>query len=327
MGYRLDAKDRMILYELDSDARQSYSSLAKRVGLSKDAVSYRMKTLEDAGVIRNYIAVLDIGRLGYMTPGAFLKLHETTPGIEEEIFSYLQKHPKVAWFVSCEGSWDMNTMLWVRSIYEYEDFWKGFTGRFRQYIASNWFNIITRLHHFPRDYLLKGTNRKPKKSRPLVIGEAGEAVKVDALDLRILRLLAPNARMSLMGMARKLGSSPKVIAYRIRKLERDKVILGYRLGMNLDRIGIVYYKLHLYLRNMTHKKEKEMFEYARMHPNIIYIDEKIGGADMEFELQVESQTQFREILSEIRHRFSDVVNDYDFLVYYKEHKLVYLPEE
>jgi hypothetical protein len=69
-----------------------------------------------------------------------------------------------------------------------------------------------------------------------------------------------------------------------------------------------------------------MLEYAHAHPNIIYIDEKIGGADMEFELQVESSEQFRGILSDIRHRFPDVVKDYDFLVYYKEHKLVYLPE-
>jgi Lrp/AsnC family leucine-responsive transcriptional regulator len=327
MAYKLDAKDRLILYELDLDARQSYLSLARRVGLSKDSVAHRMNALERAGVIRNYIAVLDIDKLGYITPGAFLRLHETTPEIEDGIFAYLQKHPKIAWFVSCEGSWDMNVMLWVRDVYEYEEFWKDFTQRFRQYLASNWFYIITRLHNFPRDYLLKGTSRKPKNQRALILGQVRKRFDADDLDLHILRILAPNARMSLIDVAERVRASPKVVAYRIKRLQQEKVILGYRLGMNLDRIGIIYYKLHLYLQNMDEKKEKAMFEYARVHPNIVYIDEKIGGADMEFELQVESQEQFREILSEIRHRFADVVKDYDFLVYYKEHKLVYLPEE
>lgn len=327
MVHKLDAKDRMILYELDLDARQSYLNLAKRVGLSKDSVAHRMNILEKTGIIRNYIAILDINKLGYLTIGAFLRLHETTPGIEEEIFAYLKKHPKVAWFVSCEGNWDMNVMLWVKNVYEYEDFWRQFAKRFGRYMAGNWFYIITRLHNLPRDYLLKGTSRQPKPRSDLVLGQEQNLFEADDLDLRILRALAPNARMSLVDIAGKVRASPKVVAYRIKRLEQEGVILGYRLGMNLDRIGIIYYKLHLSLRNTDERKEKTMFAYARQHPNVIYIDEKIGGADMELELQVESQEQFREILSDIRHRFSGLVNDYDFLVYYKEHKLVYLPED
>ncbi|MEW6328770.1 MAG: Lrp/AsnC family transcriptional regulator [Candidatus Micrarchaeota archaeon] len=325
MVYKLDVKDRLLLYELDVDARQGYSTLAKKVGLSKDAVAYRMKLLERAGVIRNYIAIIDIARLGYITAGAFLKLHETTHEAEEGIISYLKKHPKVAWVVSSDGNWDINFMLWVKTVYEYEGFWREFLSKFRRYIARNWFYIITRLHHFRRGYLLAGTKRAPKPLKPVVIG-VGEEAELDHLDLKILGILAPNARTSLIEIASKANVSPKVVAYRLKKLEREKVILGYRIGMNLEQIGMMYCKLHLYLRNLSEQRARELFEYVCSIPNIFYIDEKLGGADMELELEVESPERFREIIADLRHRFSDVLKEHEPLVYYKEHKLVYLPE-
>ena len=56
---KLDLKDRKILYELDLDARQPLTQIGKKVGLSKDVVSYRMKKLQDEGIIKNYYTVID----------------------------------------------------------------------------------------------------------------------------------------------------------------------------------------------------------------------------------------------------------------------------
>jgi DNA-binding Lrp family transcriptional regulator len=40
---KLDLKDRKILYHLDLDSRQSFRSLGKKVGLSKDIITSRVK--------------------------------------------------------------------------------------------------------------------------------------------------------------------------------------------------------------------------------------------------------------------------------------------
>ena len=47
----LDLKDRKILYELDSNSRQPLSQIAKKVGLSKEVVNYRIRRLEDQKII------------------------------------------------------------------------------------------------------------------------------------------------------------------------------------------------------------------------------------------------------------------------------------
>jgi Lrp/AsnC family leucine-responsive transcriptional regulator len=51
---KIDLKDRKILYELDLDARQSLTQVGKKVGLKKDIVSYRIKRMQDEGIIKNF---------------------------------------------------------------------------------------------------------------------------------------------------------------------------------------------------------------------------------------------------------------------------------
>ena len=59
----MDTKDRRILAELQIDAGQSIDGLAAKVNLSRNACWRRVKALEDRGVIRARVALLDPERL------------------------------------------------------------------------------------------------------------------------------------------------------------------------------------------------------------------------------------------------------------------------
>jgi Lrp/AsnC family leucine-responsive transcriptional regulator len=58
-GQQLDALDRAILRELQTDGRLTNVELAKRVRLSPSPCLRRVKALEDHGYIRGYTATLD----------------------------------------------------------------------------------------------------------------------------------------------------------------------------------------------------------------------------------------------------------------------------
>jgi Lrp/AsnC family leucine-responsive transcriptional regulator len=60
----LDKIDRQILAILQSDGRVSNQDVAERVGLSPSPCLRRIKRLEEAGVIRQYVALLDPDKLG-----------------------------------------------------------------------------------------------------------------------------------------------------------------------------------------------------------------------------------------------------------------------
>ncbi|MCX6778355.1 MAG: Lrp/AsnC family transcriptional regulator, partial [Candidatus Micrarchaeota archaeon] len=221
---------------------------------------------------------------------------------------------------------DLNMWYWATSVYDFEDFWKAFLSKYRKYIARSWIHIATKLHHYRRRYLLPEADASAKSTPAVeVMGGGREKAEVDDLDMKILKILVVNARMPLIEIAEKVGASPKVVAYRIQNLIEKRVILFFRVVLDLEKAGYLYYKLHLYLRNMDDEKFGSLMEYCRQQPNVMYVDEKIGGADFELELHVESPEKFREIVADMRSRFSNLIADHESLLYYKEHKLAYLP--
>lgn len=60
----MDAIDRRILAELQADSRLTNVELAGRVGLSPSPCLARVRSLEKAGVIRRYVALVEPAALG-----------------------------------------------------------------------------------------------------------------------------------------------------------------------------------------------------------------------------------------------------------------------
>ncbi len=61
----IDETDRRILHELNENARLSFREIAKKLDISVATVSHRIKKMEDEGVIRGYIPVVNQKKAGY----------------------------------------------------------------------------------------------------------------------------------------------------------------------------------------------------------------------------------------------------------------------
>lgn len=72
-GASLDAVDLKLLTALDINARLPLAELARRVEMSPQSVSERLKRLEDAGVITGFSVRLDPKALG-LTIGAYIRV-------------------------------------------------------------------------------------------------------------------------------------------------------------------------------------------------------------------------------------------------------------
>ena len=69
----LDAVDRKILELLQADGRMSLAELAEKVGLSPSPCLRRVRDLEQAGLIRRYVTLLDPLKLG-LTVSVFIQV-------------------------------------------------------------------------------------------------------------------------------------------------------------------------------------------------------------------------------------------------------------
>ena len=99
----LDFKDKRILHELCANSRQPASAIAKKVGLSREVVEYRIRRLEHEGIINGFISLINVNALGYNGYTIFLLMQNFTGDKENEIISYLSTHPAVRWMVTTIG--------------------------------------------------------------------------------------------------------------------------------------------------------------------------------------------------------------------------------
>jgi DNA-binding Lrp family transcriptional regulator len=93
----LDVKGRRLLLALSTDGRQSAAALAKQLGLSRQAVTERIRDLERRGVIRGYRADVDPAALG-LTIRAQIRLTldgSRGPDKEKDVVRRLRGHALV----------------------------------------------------------------------------------------------------------------------------------------------------------------------------------------------------------------------------------------
>jgi Lrp/AsnC family leucine-responsive transcriptional regulator len=93
----LDELDRRLLVALSRDGRRPASSLAKDLGLSRQAVHERIRHLERAGVIRGYRADVDPSSLG-LEVRAHIRLAidgTAAPTREKDVLRLLKGSPLV----------------------------------------------------------------------------------------------------------------------------------------------------------------------------------------------------------------------------------------
>lgn len=90
----IDRTDKRILGELQRQAKLSMNQLGDRVGLSQTPCWRRIKRLEDAGVIRRRVALLDPAQL-QLTVNVFVELKVSKPADSRILASAVQTIPEI----------------------------------------------------------------------------------------------------------------------------------------------------------------------------------------------------------------------------------------
>lgn len=136
----LDAHDRAIVIALQENGRYTVQELAARIGLSASPTWRRLKSLEQRGVIKDYVARVDAAKLGYHdTVFAHVTLSQHNRAGIGAFEATMLSRPEVLDVYSMTGDADYLMRVVARSTREYEHFLKEavFTSAAVQQIKSN----------------------------------------------------------------------------------------------------------------------------------------------------------------------------------------------
>ncbi|MFH1636881.1 MAG: winged helix-turn-helix transcriptional regulator [Candidatus Woesearchaeota archaeon] len=319
MTIKLDLKDRKILTLLDENARLSNSQIAKKVGLSKPAVEYRLKRLEKNNAIFAYYTVIDLTRLGYSQYKIYFKFQDTSLEDEQKITNYWIKDKNSVWVAQIRGRWDLAVSVLAKSNFEFSRVIGLFMKQFSRFVLEKDVLLTEYSPIYAREYL------SDTKHSEFVYGIPSKAYELDETDTKILKEVSVNARINIVDLAKQTELTRDVINYRLKKLIKEKIIVQYRCYPNLQNLGINHYKIIFRTKNLTEQAEQEIKSYVKQHKKATQLLKLIGSWDLEIEFETENEDELYKILTEIRQTFSNVIRDFDILRITETFKYDYFP--
>lgn len=320
---KLDLKDMKILFELDFNARAPNSEIARKVGLSKQTVDYKIKNMIKKRIIDGFFPVINNQKLGYFYGRLFIKLHNLTEEKEKQIIGELKQNKKVNWLLTGEGAIDLFVATWAKTLGEFKKFSTEILSKYGLYIKEIRESVGIELVHFKPRFLL-GSKSTEKIS---TTEEKEVEVIIDALDKEILLLICENARAPLVEIAKKLNTSSKLVAYRLKRMEEKEIIVGYRININYTNLGYIYYKILFSLTNVTAEKFLKFRSFFESNPKVIYIVDAIGPANFDAELIMRSQREYFDFMHEVRFNFPDLIKEYEPIIVGETFKVTFLPHD
>lgn len=305
-----------ILAQLDRNSRQHSSEISRAIGIPRHVVDYRIKKMISDGYIRSFPAFIDPCKFGLTGWKVYLQLKGTNTRIENEMFDYLQSAPNIWWAVKCFGSYDLLYLPLAKNFYEVNKHLCAFHDKFGQYIVKEDINNHLEPVYFSRGYL--------SRDEPVALCDPAmrkpENLQVDKFDVDVLKLLGSNSRLSSVEIARKINSTPRVVNYRIKELVKNKIISFFRLGLNLEKFNLEFYKGLLYLSSTREQDLLALYEYARLNPHISECVKAVGPWQMEIELEIPNFRKFADVALDIKAKFPGLVNRIEPLLLYNERK-------
>ena len=119
----LDRYEYRILRALQADGRLTNQNLSQKVGLSPSACWRRVKSLEEAGVILRYSAILDPAKVGIgETVFAHISLKRHSKASSVEFAELMRNQPEVMECFFTTGAADVILRVVTSSVAAYDEF-------------------------------------------------------------------------------------------------------------------------------------------------------------------------------------------------------------
>jgi Lrp/AsnC family transcriptional regulator, leucine-responsive regulatory protein len=138
---------------------------------------------------------------------------------------------------------------------------------------------------------------------------------LDRIDLKILRLLQGNARMSNADLARSVNLSPTPCLERVRRLEAEAYILDYVTLLNPQKLGAGVISFIQVLLDRTNPDVFKRFrEQVSLCPEVMECHMVAGGFDYLLKVRTKSMLEYRDFLGETLARMSDIKQTHTYVV-------------
>jgi DNA-binding Lrp family transcriptional regulator len=317
-----DVKDKKILFELDRNARQTDSEIAKKVGVSKQVANYRIHRLLKNNIINNFYSFINVGKLGLETYYVFFQLEGINKEEEQKLLEKLEKLSYVGWLVSSVGRWDVVLLLFADSISMFDKLLTNILNICGNHLHEYTFTTMLTAEHISYKFLSDDDTfnsvKQTEKTTKINLGET---------EKKILSAISNDARKSVVDISREKNIPIHKVTYSLKNMMRKEIIEGFKPKINVHKLNYQWHLLLIQFQPSHSKRKKEFISFCKQHDKVYYVTNTIGSYNIMLDVFVKSPEQFKEVLLELKDKFSNLIKLYESVVIFDEFKINYYPEE
>src|SRR3989338_4792030 len=314
---KLNKRDKDILRILNKNCREPDSSIARELKISKQAISYRIRKMQKNGLIKNFYTEFNLSKLGYNSYNIFLELEKITNKTEKELIEKFVDEENIGWVINGVGKSNIILLVYAKTLNEFEDLYSRIKTVCSEYLRDINFSILTKSHKLSYRFLeadLEGT--QTEQFQPIIL---------DPEDIKLMKALGQEAREKITAIAHKTRTSIDVIRYRLKKLQTNKVIAGFRMKLDVSKLGIQWHLLFIKLQPLDQKIKQRFLNYILQQKETYYLTSTLGYYDLIVDLQTASSADVSNFILELRDKFPEAIKNFETLLIFKEYKISYLP--
>ncbi len=298
MTIELDNIDKRILFELERNSRIPDVNLAKIVKKSKDAVRYRIKRLEDEGVITGYKTWIDMSKLGFQSGTIYLTLLNV-PERKKKLIDFIINDPRTYWIGVAEGAWNIGVSPYFKSNEELFKIKHELMNKFGEIILDIKMTSLVGVSIHEKNFLIN------EKTKLTSFTEKVEENELDEVSKKILKEIYWNAKENIATLADKLKTTVDIIRTRIKNLEKDGIIIRYSSVIDYQKIGYEFHKAFIYLKIFDSEFFKKMNNYVENSKVVINMVRQVAPWDLELIMFTKNFAEYDETIGEITEMFED----------------------
>jgi Lrp/AsnC family transcriptional regulator for asnA, asnC and gidA len=291
----IDEIDAKIIKTLLSESRTSFSKIAKDCKISVAAVRMRYKHLWKIGIINGETMLVNPYALGY----SYICLIGMVVNAENEqkAIDFLASKPYIPIVFKNFGKYSLGTQVALRNIDKLSKMQQDLEESQLIKHVDSLILVDDMIIEHPENLIVKPFNGRIEPESK-VMEKKGPNVQLDEIDRKIAKILTQKSRTSFRKIAAQLGTSPKRVIERYKKLRENLLTLS-TITVDLNKLGYsagAYLFIKLANKGTTSEVATELLKT----PNLIVLVKYIGIYDLFAHVVFEDFQQYFKIVENIK---------------------------
>tara|TARA_B100001971_G_C18193260_1_gene539926 strand:- start:505 stop:1464 length:960 start_codon:yes stop_codon:yes gene_type:complete len=297
----LKESDIRLLNYLYHNNREPSTKIAKATKLTRDQVEYRLKKYQSEEIIKQFFAIFNYEKLGYnLSVGLLLKIK---PNKIKEFSNSLKENKNCLSKGKVLGDYD----FYLDLIFKNEKELNGFISNL--FKEDTIFDYLILKSFFTELYPMKFLGQNIGENTYKIIDSESSIKKIelDDKDKIIMKMFSNDARVKIVDIAYKLKISPELTLYKIRRLEKEKIILGSRMFFDVNKLGYYLADILLEINNFSLEVQEKIKKFAKQNKNINNILLFTNKPNCLLQIIFKSQKELQDTIKKIKELFEESV--------------------